>query len=340
MRRASRGHQGLTDARLLTASADPPRGGPASATRRSSGRPRVRQWLDEDRAGQRVLRRITEASAEWLRLGRDEGLLYRGARLAEAVEWRETNEALLNDDERAFLDASVALATRERTAKERARRRVTIAAGALAAVFLVLAGLAGLVAERGSGAGRGRAAAGRGGRARRSRPASAGGRGGARQAWPRRRRFGAGGRVPSLGCGLRDLAAPGTGGRASPTAPRCGPCCSIADRGPWWFRGPQDRQARGLTCGRCRPGGWMDVAGSSAWRRWTTPTPPAGGALNNARKGLGVAFHRWRLVAASAGQEVGCGTWRPATRWQTTVPGSQRGAPRVRGGREPVLAAA
>ena len=68
--------------------------------------PRVREWLDEDRAGQRVLRRITESSAEWVRLARDEGLLFRGARLAEAVEWREEHEALLNDDERAFLDAS------------------------------------------------------------------------------------------------------------------------------------------------------------------------------------------------------------------------------------------
>jgi WD40 repeat protein len=137
----------LTDARLLTASADPATGeGLVDISHEALIRawPRVRQWLDEDRAGQRVLRRITEAAAEWIHLGRDDGLLFRGARLAEAVEWREAHDAQLNEDERAFLDASVALATRERTAKERARRRVTVAAGALAAVFLVLAGLAGL----------------------------------------------------------------------------------------------------------------------------------------------------------------------------------------------------
>ena len=137
----------LTDARLLTASADPSTGeGLVDISHEALIRawPRVRQWLDEDRAGQRVLRRITESSAEWARLGRDEGLLFRGARLAEAVEWREEHEALLNEDERAFLDASAALLARERAAKERARRRVTVAAGVLAAVFLVLAGLAGL----------------------------------------------------------------------------------------------------------------------------------------------------------------------------------------------------
>lgn len=137
----------LTDARLLTASADPATGeGLVDISHEALIRawPRVRQWLDEDRAGQRVLRRITEASSEWVRLGRDEGTLFRGARLAEATEWRAGSEALLNDDERAFLDDSEALHQRERRARERARRRVTIAAGALAAVFLVLAGLAGL----------------------------------------------------------------------------------------------------------------------------------------------------------------------------------------------------
>ncbi len=137
----------LTDARLLTASADPSTGeGLVDISHEALIRawPRVREWLDEDRAGQRVLRRITESSAEWVRLARDEGLLFRGVRLAEAVEWREEHEALLNDDERAFLDTSAALQARERAARERARRRVTVAAGVLAAVFLVLAGLAGL----------------------------------------------------------------------------------------------------------------------------------------------------------------------------------------------------
>lgn len=137
----------LTDARLLTATADAATGESLVDISHEAlirAWPRVRQWLDEDRAGQRVLRRITEASQEWERLGRDDGLLYRGARLAEASEWRETHDEMLNDLERLFVDASSALIERERQARERTRRLVTVAAVVLAAVFLVLAGVAGL----------------------------------------------------------------------------------------------------------------------------------------------------------------------------------------------------
>jgi WD40 repeat protein len=135
----------LTDARLLTATADPTSGeGLVDISHEALIRawPRVRQWLDEDRAGQRVLRRLSEASQEWQRLGEDEGLLYRGARLAEAEEWCGTNDAMLNDLERRFVHASVGLRERERLGRERRRRVATGIAGGLAAVFLVLAGVA------------------------------------------------------------------------------------------------------------------------------------------------------------------------------------------------------
>ena len=56
------------------------------------GWPKLRRWLDDDRTGLRVHRRLTEATEEWERLDRDAGTLYRGARLAEAVEWRRRNE--------------------------------------------------------------------------------------------------------------------------------------------------------------------------------------------------------------------------------------------------------
>jgi len=58
------------------------------------GWPRLRAWLDEDRASLRILRRLTEASAEWVLLRQDVSLLYRGARLAEALEWRATPDQL------------------------------------------------------------------------------------------------------------------------------------------------------------------------------------------------------------------------------------------------------
>src|SRR4029453_2073890 len=73
------------------------------------GWPRLRGWLDEDRAGLRLQRRITEAAAEWQRSNRDDDLLYRGARLIQAREWRERHEGDLNPLEREFLNASILL---------------------------------------------------------------------------------------------------------------------------------------------------------------------------------------------------------------------------------------
>src|SRR5690242_1505143 len=73
------------------------------------GWPRLRGWIEEDRAGLRVHRRVTESTREWLALGRDDGLLYRGARLAEASEWSGRQGSALNDAEREFLAASAQL---------------------------------------------------------------------------------------------------------------------------------------------------------------------------------------------------------------------------------------
>jgi len=117
--------QDLVAARLLTTSEDSPTHGQVVEVAHEAlirGWPRLRAWLDEDRAGLRLQRRLTEAAREWERLRRDDGLLYRGARLAEALEWRALQEDSLNSQERAFLDASVALATREEEA-ERARQQ-------------------------------------------------------------------------------------------------------------------------------------------------------------------------------------------------------------------------
>jgi hypothetical protein len=64
------------------------------------GWPRLRRWIEENRSGLRVLRRLTEAALEWDKAGRDHDSLYRGARLVQAIEWRQGNEAALNDLER------------------------------------------------------------------------------------------------------------------------------------------------------------------------------------------------------------------------------------------------
>ena len=49
--------------------------------------PRLSAWIEEDAEGRRLRRHITQAAAEWDTAGRDQGELYRGARLAAALDW-------------------------------------------------------------------------------------------------------------------------------------------------------------------------------------------------------------------------------------------------------------
>jgi WD40 repeat protein len=106
------------------------------------GWPRLRRWIEEDRAGLRVHLRLAEAALEWDKTGRDSSALYRGVRLAQAVEWRQGKDAALNDLERAFLDAGIALERQEIESRERLRQRVIGGLSVALAIFAVLAGLA------------------------------------------------------------------------------------------------------------------------------------------------------------------------------------------------------
>ena len=137
----------LADARLLMTGTDEQSGEEVVDVSHEAlirGWPRLRRWIDEDRVGLRVHRRLTESAQEWQRMNRDEGLLYRGARLAQTVEWRERNQDAMNELEQEFLDASVALQMNERlAAKRRARRTV-----AGLTIALVLISLFGVVAVR------------------------------------------------------------------------------------------------------------------------------------------------------------------------------------------------
>ncbi len=96
------------------------------------GWPRLRNWVEEDRAGLRTLLKLNDAAQEWQRENRDEGLLYRGARLAVALEWRARNEGRLSELEREFLVASESLKVREEEEREATRRRELEAAQKLA----------------------------------------------------------------------------------------------------------------------------------------------------------------------------------------------------------------
>ena len=106
--------------------------------------PRLREWIDHDRAGVRVHRQLTTAADMWQESGRDPGALYGGGRLASAEEWaaQPAHAADLNILEREFLDASVERRIAEqRTARQRTRRLQRLA-GAFAVLTLVAGALA------------------------------------------------------------------------------------------------------------------------------------------------------------------------------------------------------
>jgi WD40 repeat protein/class 3 adenylate cyclase/tRNA A-37 threonylcarbamoyl transferase component Bud32 len=109
--------------------------------------PRLRAWLEEDRAGIRLHRELGDAARRWDAGGREAGDVYRGARLAAAAEWAQAHRDGLNATERAFLDASVAESDRERREQLRANRRLRVLLAG-ASLLLVAAVIAGLLALR------------------------------------------------------------------------------------------------------------------------------------------------------------------------------------------------
>lgn len=65
--------------------------------------PRLREWLSQDRGGQRIHRDLTSATHAWQAHNRDASHLFSGTRLAVAYEWAAGHGPDLNPDERAFL---------------------------------------------------------------------------------------------------------------------------------------------------------------------------------------------------------------------------------------------
>ncbi len=109
--------------------------------------PMLRTWLEEDRAGIRLHRELGDAVRRWEAGGGEPGDLYRGTRLAAAVEWAQSHSDALNAGERAFLDASVAESERERRTQLRANRRLRTLLGGVG-VLLIAAVIAGVLALR------------------------------------------------------------------------------------------------------------------------------------------------------------------------------------------------
>jgi DNA-binding SARP family transcriptional activator/WD40 repeat protein len=117
--------------------------------------PRLQSWLEDDTAGQRILRHLGASAEGWESLGRPTTELYRGARLDTVLEWRDATRPDLTQLERDFLDASVEQAASEsRMLAERARREARqngrLRASLVAAtVLLVVSSVAGVVAISG-----------------------------------------------------------------------------------------------------------------------------------------------------------------------------------------------
>ncbi len=82
---------------------------------------RLRGWLAESREDLLVQRRLDAAVAEWTAAGRDPSFLASGTRLDQFEQWAAATTLALNEEERAYLDASIA-ERRARQAAEEARK--------------------------------------------------------------------------------------------------------------------------------------------------------------------------------------------------------------------------
>ncbi|MBF6331832.1 NACHT and WD repeat domain-containing protein [Nocardia transvalensis] len=97
--------------------------------------PRLRRWIDEDRAGYLVRQQLEEDAAQWVAAGRDDSLLYRGARLESAQTHFATPP--VSTATREFLEASNA---ERRKAQRRAFFTKTILATLGVIVLVMTAG--------------------------------------------------------------------------------------------------------------------------------------------------------------------------------------------------------
>jgi serine/threonine protein kinase/DNA-binding winged helix-turn-helix (wHTH) protein len=112
--------------------------------------PRLRGWLDDDRETLRTHRHLSAATTAWIERQRDPAELYRGARLETAAHL-SADRVALNDDERAFIRASIGQRDAEiREGRRRATRLRRFAAAAAALAVLALIAGATAYVQRGN----------------------------------------------------------------------------------------------------------------------------------------------------------------------------------------------
>jgi tetratricopeptide (TPR) repeat protein len=88
------------------------------------GWPRLRNWIDADRAGLRVRTRLSEASREWETASYDAAYLYSGTRLTVAAEWAGSHPGELSAKEAEFLRLSLERQKRQEASKLEAAQRL------------------------------------------------------------------------------------------------------------------------------------------------------------------------------------------------------------------------
>ncbi len=149
-------------ARLLSFDRDPLTRGPTVEVAHEAllrEWPRLRTWLDESRADVRMRRLLAGETAEWLHANRDASFLLTGSRLEQFEGWALGTDVALTQDERAYLDASMAegerkqaeelerqrheleLTRKSEAAQRTAANRLRTLAGALTIFLLVAIGL-------------------------------------------------------------------------------------------------------------------------------------------------------------------------------------------------------
>jgi len=98
--------------------------------------PRLRRWLDEDRTTLQLRHELAQAAAQWRRLDHDQGVLYRGTRLAMVRQWvAGAGPESLSGPEEDFIGAS---AVAEQLEERAARNRIRLARSGLAAMASLL----------------------------------------------------------------------------------------------------------------------------------------------------------------------------------------------------------
>jgi WD40 repeat protein/class 3 adenylate cyclase len=129
----------LTDRRLLTVSE-----GVVEVAHEALLREwhRLGGWIEEDRTGRWLHAHLMETARGWAGADRDPSELYRGARLASALDWTAGHALELNEVEREFLSASRQASEHETDRQRRTNRRLRALLAGVAA-FLALALVAG-----------------------------------------------------------------------------------------------------------------------------------------------------------------------------------------------------